>query len=48
MENVTHGFCSREEWTQWFADYNLIVSEINDASYELIVSDLPADEWKTR
>lgn len=45
MENVTHGFCSREEWTQWFADYNLIVSEINDTSYELIVSDLPANEW---
>lgn len=45
MENESHGFRSRGEWTQWFVDYNLIVSGINDASYELILSDLPAEEW---
>lgn len=40
-----HGFCTREAWTKWFVDYNLAISNINDSNYELIQSELPADQW---
>lgn len=48
METQTHGFRTREEWTKWFTDYNRIISELSEASYALVQSDLPADQWVSR
>jgi hypothetical protein len=48
MEKLTHGFCTREGWTSLFTDYNMVISDLNEASYGLIQSDLPAEEWVER
>ncbi len=48
MEKLTHGFCTREGWTRLFTDYNMVISDLNEASYGLIQSDLPAEEWVER
>lgn len=48
METLTHGFCTREGWTGLFTDYNMAISDSNEASYGLIQSDLPAEEWVER
>lgn len=45
MSEESHGFCTREAWTEWLTNYNAIISELNERSYELVQSELPADEW---
>ena len=45
MSEESHGFCTREAWTEWLTDYNAIISELNERSYALVQSELPADEW---
>lgn len=44
-EESAHGFCTREGWTRWFTEYNLVISDLNDSSYALIQEELPAAEW---
>ncbi len=40
-----HGFHTREDWTQWFSNYNIALSGLNNGSYELIQSDIPDEQW---
>lgn len=48
MPEGFHGFRTREAWTKWFTEYNTVVSDLNESSYQLVMSDLPADEWIER
>ncbi len=45
MQEESHGFYSREEWTQFFTDYNTEIWKLNDTSYKLVQSDLSAEDW---
>ena len=48
MSEETHGFQTREAWAAWFTNYNAVISELNERSYELLQTELPADEWIAR
>lgn len=48
LSNIYHGFQTRVAWTRWFTEYNTVISDLNESSYQLVMSDLPVDEWIAR
>lgn len=45
MDQIKHGFTTREEWGNFFTYYNKLVNELNETGYNLIENKLGYEEW---